>query len=263
MKEKSMATRRKVIQRMFEGAVFLGGGGLIWGSSIKANSKSDYVLRPPGALKEKDFLKACIKCGQCVEACPYDTLKLAQPGDGIANGTPFFEPRTIPCYLCTDMPCTDSCPSGALDLKLLTKEEDKPDINNSKMGLAVIHKESCVAYWGIQCEACYRACPLMDKAISLKYEENTVTGKHAKLLPIVHSDVCTGCGVCEQVCIVEKAAIFVLPIDKSTGEVGDHYIKSWDKSDEDRIKENFKSADDEKDIESAIDYLNDDDLIDE
>ena len=81
---KPMATRRKVIQRMLEGAVFLGGGGLIWGSSIKANSKSDYVLRPPGALKEKDFLKACIKCGQCVEACPYDTLKLAQRGDGIA-----------------------------------------------------------------------------------------------------------------------------------------------------------------------------------
>lgn len=264
-----MATRRKVIQRMLEGAVFLGGGGLLWGNAIKASSKSDYVLRPPGALKEDNFLKACIKCGQCVEACPYDTLKLAQPGDGIPNGTPFFEPRKIPCYLCPDMPCTDSCPSGALDLKLLRKkdkagEETKANINNAKMGLAVIHQESCVAYWGIQCEACYRACPLIDKAISLKYEGNTVTGKHAKLLPVVHSDMCTGCGICEHVCIVEKAAIFVLPVEKATGKVGDHYIKSWEKSDEGRIKQDVeKEEDDDKDVESAIDYLNDDDLIDE
>ena len=260
---KSMATRRKVIQKMFEGAVFLGGGGLIWGGAIKANSKSDYVLRPPGALKEKQFLKACIKCGQCVEACPYDTLKLAEPGDGIANGTPFFEPRDIPCYLCTDIPCTESCPSGALDLKELTKEEENPDILNTKIGLAVIHKESCLAYWGIRCEACYRACPLINKAITLDFEVNERTGKHAKLLPIVHSDVCTGCGVCEQACVAEKAAIFVLPLDKSTGEVGDHYIKSWEKDDENRINEDVKTGDDEKDVKSAIDYLNDDDLIED
>lgn len=261
MKKEPMATRRKVIQRMLEGAVFLGGGGLLWGNSIKTNSKSDYVLRPPGALAERNFLKACIKCGQCVEACPYDTLKLAAPGDGIANGTPYFEPRTIPCHLCPDMPCTKVCPSGALDLKNLSEEEKPANIMNSKMGLAVIHKESCLAYWGIRCEACYRACPLVGEAITLDYEVNERTGKHAKLLPIVHSDVCTGCGVCEHACVVEKAAIFVLPLSKATGEVSDHYIKSWEKSDENRIHENAKPADDEKDIESAIDYLNDEDLL--
>jgi ferredoxin len=34
------------------------------------------LLRPPGALKEEDFLKTCIKCGMCVEACPFDTSSL-------------------------------------------------------------------------------------------------------------------------------------------------------------------------------------------
>ena len=58
-------------------------------------------------------------------------------------------------------------------------------------------------------------------------------------------------------------AIFVLPIDKATGKVGDHYIKSWEKSDENRIKDDVKRTDDDKDIESAIDYLNDEDLIED
>ena len=39
--------------------------------SLPANA-----LRPPGALAEKDFLAACYRCGLCVRACPYDTLKL-------------------------------------------------------------------------------------------------------------------------------------------------------------------------------------------
>ena len=32
------------------------------------------TLRPPGALDERDFLARCIKCGRCIEACPYKAL---------------------------------------------------------------------------------------------------------------------------------------------------------------------------------------------
>ena len=91
---------------------------------------------------------------------------------------------------------------------------------------------------------------------------NTVTNKHANIVPVVDSDYCTGCGKCEHACITEEAAIFVLPRDKSTGKVSEHYIKSWLKSDEKRIKRDgygVESTDDS----STIDYLNDDVLIDE
>ena len=99
----------------------------------------------------------------------------------------------------------------------------------------------------------------MDEAIVLEYEKNTETNKHANLKPVVKSDVCTGCGVCEHACVVEKAAIHVLPVDIATGEVGDHYIKSWDKDDEERINDSDPQRNsDDKDIESALDYLNDD-----
>lgn len=252
-----MTSRREALQKLFSSAMVAGSGGLAWGTIAKGAVDSDFALRPPGALSENDFLKACIKCGKCVEACPYDTLKLGQVGEEQGLGMPYFEPRKIPCFLCTNYPCTKACPSGALNVNNLKKEHKEVDIEHSKMGLAIIHKESCIAFSGVQCDACYRACPLMGKAIVLDKEINDFTGKHANLKPVVNSDACTGCGICEQVCVVEKAAIFVLPIEKSTGRIGDHYIQSWKKNDEKRLENkevNRRTID--EDVESAMDYLN-------
>jgi ferredoxin-type protein NapG len=138
------------------------------------------------------------------------------------------------------------------------------NINKAKMGLAVVHKETCIAFWGIQCDVCYRACPLMDEAITLEYDKNERTGKHAFLKPVVNGEICTGCGLCEHACVTEKPAIKVLPVDVATGKVGDHYIKGWDKSDEKRLKSNGMDRQQPEGNENAIDYLNDwEDLIDE
>ena len=257
-----MTSRREILKKLIKGAAATGTGGLIWGSLLPETKANALTIRPPGALENEDFLKACIKCGKCVEACPYDTLILANLNDNISLGSPYYVARTIPCYMCIDYPCTEACPSGALDLKELIKEDEKPDINNARMGLAVIHRESCIAYWGIQCDACYRACPLMDTAIELEYEKNTYTGKHSNLKPVVNSDACTGCGLCEHVCVVEKAAIRILPREIAMGEVGDHYIKSWEDSDEERIDQIEEGKNmDEKDIETALDYLNQDEEL--
>lgn len=209
-------------------------GGLVWSAYVDEATASKLLLRPPGALIENDFLKTCIKCGMCVEACPYDTLVLAKPGDNKPLGTPFFEPRKVPCYMCPDIPCVPVCPSGALNITSVTKDE-KLDINMAKMGLAVVDTKNCIAYWGIQCDACYRACPLLDKAIYLEYTKNNRTGKHAFLNPIVDSDYCTGCGLCERACVTKKAAIFVLPREIAQGEVGGHYVKGWEKVDESKF----------------------------
>ena len=238
-------------------------GGLAWGTLASGSGHAEMALRPPGALSEKQFSASCIKCGQCLEACPYDTLKLSAPGDGFVNGTPHFTPRDIPCYMCPSFPCTEACPAGALKVENLNDDEGEPSINEAKMGLAVIHKESCVAFWGIQCDACYRACPLIGEAIKIEYVKNEVTGKHANLQPVVNSDMCTGCGICEHVCIVEEPAIRVFPRDISTGQYGDHYIRSWIEGDERRINTNTKKTSPADNLESALDYLNDTDLNDE
>ena len=239
-------------------------GGLVWSAYVDEATAKDLILRPPGALKEDKFLSTCIKCGMCVEACPYDTLKLARPGDNKPLGTPFFEPRKIPCYMCTDIPCVPVCPTGALDENSVSTNGEL-DINQADMGVAIVDIKNCIAYWGIQCDACYRACPLLDKAIHLKYEKNERTGKHAFLKPIVDSDFCTGCGLCERACVTKKSAIIVLPREVALGSVGDHYIKGWDKADEKRLENaHTEITKTELSKQSAVNSLNDmEGLLDE
>ena len=261
MKKEPFSDRRKFILSMARGIGLSAMGALVWSAYVGEIKAAPLVLRPPGALDEEDFLKTCIKCGLCVEACPYDTLMLAKPGDNLPMGTPHFIPRDIACYMCDDIPCVPPCPTGALDRASVTSEVDGEevwDITKMDMGVAVIDAQSCIAFWGIQCDACYRACPLLDVAISVVYEKNERTGKHAFLKPVVHADACTGCGLCERACVTEKPAIYVLPNEVALGRAGDYYIKGWDKADEARLKD-ATMEDTTTDISkrSAMDSLND------
>ncbi len=256
-REESMSDRRKFFLSIARATGLALLGGLTWSAYVDEVKASSLILRPPGALKESDFLANCIKCGMCVEACPYHTLKLAHPGDNKPLGTPFFEPRKIPCYMCEDIPCVPVCPTGALNRKLVEDENKKLDINKAQMGVAVVDDSSCIAFWGIQCDACYRACPLLGHAISIEYSKNERTGKHAFLKPVVHTDICTGCGLCEKACVTQKAAIFVLPREVALGRAGDHYVKGWDKNDEKRV-ENATAQTTKTEIskDNVIDSLN-------
>ncbi len=261
MKQEAFSDRRKFILTMARGIGLSAMGALVWSAYLGEVKAAPLTLRPPGALPEADFLKRCIKCGLCVEACPYDTLRLAAPGDNKPLGTPFFVPKEVPCYMCEDIPCVPVCPTGALDAASVQSEKDGGmawDIKKMDMGVAVVDVKSCIAYWGIQCDACYRACPLLDEAIFLQYEKNERTGKHAFLKPVVNSDICTGCGLCERACVTEKPAIFVQPNHLALGKVGDHYIKGWDSADEARLKNaEAETTTTELSKEKAIDTLND------
>jgi ferredoxin-type protein NapG len=94
--------------------VGLGAGGLALYAK-QARAVPPQAIRPPGALAERDFQGACIRCGMCVRDCPYKILDLAKPEDPIATGTPYFTARTGPCEMCEDIPCVKACPTGALD----------------------------------------------------------------------------------------------------------------------------------------------------
>ncbi len=260
-------SRREMFKKVFQKAGLLGFGGIAWGAQVEEGKAATMVLRPPGALKEPDFVRACIKCGICVEDCPYDTLILAKPGDDLPVGTPYFVAREIPCYMCTDIPCVKNCPTDALNESLVSiVKNDKAvyDINKAKMGVAVLDTKNCLAFWGIRCDACYRACPLIDEAITIAYERNERTGKHAMLKPEVNMDVCTGCGMCEHACITEKASITILPREVAMGRVKSDYIKGWDENDERRVDTTDYYKDKLKTDQSTLDYLNNTDaLLDE
>lgn len=188
----------------------------------QARALPSVAIRPPGAADERAFQAACIRCGLCVRDCPYDTLKLAELGDEIALGTPYFIARDVPCEMCDDIPCVKACPTGALD-PTLTKIED------SRMGLAVVvDQEACIAFHGLRCEVCFNVCPVRGEAITLDYQHNNRSGKHALFIPVVHSDACTGCGKCEEACILDEAAIKVFPIALAKGMLGQHYRLGWE-----------------------------------
>lgn len=190
--------------------------------SRQSVSLSAEALRPPGALAEKDFSSACVRCGLCVRDCPFDTLSLAKPGDPATLGTPYFTARKVPCEMCDDIPCVKACPTGALDHSL-------EDIDNARMGLAVLlDEETCLNFKGLRCDVCYRICPAIDQAITLEHVSNVRTGKHAMFIPTVHSEHCTGCGKCEYGCVLEEAAIKVLPLRLAKGELGQHYRWGWE-----------------------------------
>jgi ferredoxin-type protein NapG len=97
------------------------------------------------------------------------------------------------------------------------------------MGPAVlVDQETCSAFQGLRCEVCFNVCPVRGKAITLEMRHNARSGKHARFIPQVHSDSCTGCGKCERSCILEEAAIKVFPIHMAKGELGHHYRLGWE-----------------------------------
>lgn len=209
--------RRRFLRDLARTAGGLVVAGVVLGLQQQTSRAAGVRLRPPGARDEPQFASACIRCGQCVQACPYGTLHLATLASGLAAGTPYFVAREIPCEMCEDVPCARVCPSGALDNQIAT-------IDEARMGLAVLlDQEHCLNFQGLRCDVCYRECPRLDDAITLEADHNTRTGKHARFLPRVHSNACTGCGKCEKVCVLEQPAIRVLPRALALGKTGQHY----------------------------------------
>lgn len=178
------------------------GLGAGMGLSARASNRSG-PLRPPGAIDEDEFPGACIRCGQCVQACPVDCLNLAPGSAGLLAGMPFLTPRDAPCELCPglDEPaCIAACPADALG-----PIDDWKDI---AMGTAVINPDQCLVWQGVICRSCWHACPFPDEAISL--------GAGGR--PVVHPEACIGCGLCDRACLAEPSAIPIVPASQWSAE---------------------------------------------
>ncbi|PCD77177.1 4Fe-4S dicluster domain-containing protein [Pseudothioclava arenosa] len=193
-------------------------------------------LRPPGALDEREFLAACIKCGQCVQVCPVEAIKLADGDEGYGLGVPYIDARAQACdFSCDAVQCVLACPTGALSHEIAHKEE-------VTMGFARLSRpESCLAMkgegfkglargydfegllryeeidrWDPQpvasypydleiCDLCVRECPIKG-AISLEPMSDDPADK--RRIPVVH-EACVGCGTCEMICPTEPASIII------------------------------------------------------
>lgn len=159
------------------------------------------LLRPPASLPEKEFLARCVRCGECLAACPTNTL---QPLWFQAGWMGLFSPALTPkrgycIYDCRQ--CSLVCPTGAIAY-LAPKERLW-----AKTGTAVVYKEQCLAWEHKKgCMVCDEVCPF--KAVEFHFQEGNPVP-----VPEVREERCTGCGYCEYYCPVQnQSAIRVSPM---------------------------------------------------
>ena len=195
------------------------------GQILPKSQNNRLFLRPPGAVE--NFEALCIKCGQCIQVCPYHSIDLLDITNGYSNGTSYIDANKRGCYLCDLFPCVLACPSGALD-HATTK------ISDVSMGVGVIKDFStCLAYNNKkvnknsvepmlnrkiynereeairqninesidkECNLCVSLCPIGESAIVMSIS------KDGKNLP-EFKDKCVGCGVCAEVCPIQIISI--------------------------------------------------------
>jgi ferredoxin-type protein NapG len=138
---KTTISRRKFLKTS---TLVVAGSAIAYGAvSVPLLRKDRLLLRPPGALDEDIFLASCIKCGQCLQVCPPQVIKLAGISQGFGIGTPYIIPREGACILCSGLPCVLACPTGALAHELSLGKD-------AQMGLAVISSpDTCLSVRGV------------------------------------------------------------------------------------------------------------------
>jgi MauM/NapG family ferredoxin protein len=179
----------------------------------KAGVQDPVLLRPPGALEEKEFLKRCVKCGECMKVCTTNGLQPTLFEAGVEGlWSPVLVPRIGYCeYRCTL--CGQVCPTGAI--KRLTLEEKA----KVRIGLAMIDKGRCLPWAHARpCIVCEEVCPTSKKAIWL--EDVRVRDRKGKIVvvkqPHVDLELCIGCGICEAKCpVLGRPAIYVSNVGES------------------------------------------------
>jgi ferredoxin-type protein NapG len=138
--KKRLEERRKFLR-----SVALAGGGVTAAllGFVPVLAAWEPRLRPPGALVEAKFLASCIKCGQCVQVCPVEAIRLADLLDGFGLGTPYIMARDQACdFSCDGLQCVLACPTGAL-----THEIAYP--HQVRIGFAeVARPDKCLAMQG-------------------------------------------------------------------------------------------------------------------
>jgi ferredoxin len=172
-----------------------------------------HLIRPPGAQPEKEFLRRCVKCGECMKVCITNGLQPAFLEAGLEGiWTPILVPKMGYCeYRCTL--CGQVCPTGAIR-KLTLEEKEKV-----KIGLAMIDKNRCLPYaHATPCIVCEEVCPTSKKAIW--FEKVTVFTRKGKKLevkqPHIDLNLCVGCGICEMKCpVVGSPAVAVVRVGES------------------------------------------------
>ena len=138
------------------------------------------LVRPPGALPEKEFLSRCIKCGQCMRICPTNVIHPAGLQGGLEGlWTPVLNFRigTSGCQF-NCIACGNLCPTAAIrpiSLDERLGRNQYADHGPIKIGTAFVDRGRCLA-WAMDrpCIVCQENCPGSPKAVRTREVFNTI-----------------------------------------------------------------------------------------
>ena len=155
----------------------------------------------------------CVRCGQCLQACPNDVL---QPSAFDLGMEGLWTPRVAADWSGCEASCNNCgqvCPTGAI--RALPLEEKRV----VRMGLAVVDQETCLPYAGRgQCQLCvdecttagYRAIEFITVGTEVD-DYGMPIADSGFLAPVVLAEHCVGCGLCQARCyginVTEKGSL--------------------------------------------------------
>lgn len=182
VKDTLPVTRRTVLSLASGAALGL------WVKKVGRVKAESGLLRPPGAIEENVFTGQCVRCGNCMRACP---SKIIQPDIGAAGISGFMAPAVgFKSGYCLEHcnECTKVCPSGAIQKLDLDKKQ------KYVIGEAVLNASLCYMVRGVNdCDICVRSCPF--EAVQVYWDEESYVA-----FPFVDKLKCNGCGACERFC---------------------------------------------------------------
>ena len=179
------------------------------------------LIRPPGALDEREFLKRCVKCGACMRVCPTNALHPTGLEAGLEGiWTPRLVPRLGYCEYNCNL-CGQTCPTEAIEPLSLEKKQEV------KLGLATFDRSRCLPFaYGRTCLICEEHCPTSPKAIRFVSTEVELRGGKKVVLkqPVVDPELCIGCGICESVCVFKDRPAVRVTSANETRHLGNQPI---------------------------------------
>ena len=101
--------------------------------------------------------------------------------------------------MCADWPCVAACEPDALT------RPDSPA--PAKLARVHIDTDICLPYLGPECGACADSCPVPG---ALRWTDG--------VRPVIDEDVCTGCALCREACILDPKAVVVSAVTNPPAE---------------------------------------------
>jgi len=166
----------------------------------KISARAVHWIRPPFAKLELEFLLACTRCNDCIDACSYNIIfPLASKNGADVMNTPALDLLNSGCHLCSDWPCVTACDTNALLIPKITDDsgQEIKSLPMPTLAKAIINTDICLPYLGPECGACMSSC-VIEGALIWNAER-----------PSINLELCTGCALCREFCVTEPKAITI------------------------------------------------------